>query len=191
MRKLVAAGLMLAAMLSATLARAQAQAPERWLHIKVDSKDAEGEVVRVNVPLSMAEKVLPAIHSKELQDGKVKFTGHTEDVDIRAILEAVRTTGDNEFVTIQSKKENVRVAKSGGYLLVKVTDSGEKAENAEKVDVKVPLTVVQALLSAGEDQLDIAAAIRALNAHGDTELVTVTDPKETVRIWVDSKNVAE
>jgi ACT domain-containing protein len=170
------------------LARAQAQAPERWLHIKVDSKDAEGEVVRVNVPLSMAEKVLPAIHSKDLQGGKVKIKAHTEDIDLRAILDAVRTAADNEFVTVQSKKENVRVAKSGGYLLVKVTDNGEKAEN---VDIKVPFTVVEALLSAGEDELDVAAAIRALNAHGDTELVTVTDQKETVRIWVDSKNTEQ
>jgi len=188
MRRLLTAGLMLAAMLPVTLARAQAQAPERWLHIKVDSKNAEGEVVRVNVPLSMAEKVLPAIHSKDLQDGKVKFKAHTEDVDIRAILEAVRSAGDNEFVSVQSKKENVRVAKSGGYLLVKVTENGEKSEN---VDIKIPFTVVEALLSAGKDELDIAAAIRALSAHGDTELVTVTDKTETVRIWVDSKNAEE
>ncbi len=188
MRRLLVVGLILVVMAPAAMAQTQAQAPERWLHIKVDSKDAEGEVVRVNVPLSMAEKVLPAIHSKDLQDGKVKFKGHTEDVDIRAILDAVRTAGDNEFVTVQSKKENVRVAKSGGYLLVRVRENGEKPEN---VDIKVPFTVVEALLSAGEDELDIAAAIRALNVHGDTELVTVTDQKETVRIWVDSKNAGE
>ena len=38
---------------------------------------------------------------------------------------------------------------------------------------------------------DILAALKALSAHGDTELVTVKDSENTVRIWVDSKNVAD
>ncbi len=59
------------------------------------------------------------------------------------------------------------------------------------MDIKVPLTVVEALLSAGKDELDVLAAVRALAAHGDTELVTVKDDKNTVRIWVDSHNTSE
>jgi hypothetical protein len=60
-----------------------------------------------------------------------------------------------------------------------------------KVEVKVPLKVVDALLSAGKDELDIVAALRALSSYGDTELVTVKDDENTVHIWVDSKNISD
>jgi hypothetical protein len=55
----------------------------------------------------------------------------------------------------------------------------------------MPLTVVDALLSSGGNELDLVAALRALGAQGDTELVSVKDEKSTVRIWLDSKNTSE
>jgi hypothetical protein len=98
------------------------------------------------------------------------------------------------------------VAKSAGYLYIHVTDKSEGKKEAakdektgakagaghgSKVDIKVPMKVVDALFSAGKDELDIVAALKALSGHGDTELVTVKDSENTVRIWVDSKNVAD
>ena len=59
------------------------------------------------------------------------------------------------------------------------------------VDIQIPFTVVEALLSGGEDELDILAAIRALRDHGDVELIRVTDGTETVRVWIDSQNTSE
>ena len=52
------------------------------------------------------------------------------------------------------------------------------------------MKVVDALLSAGKDQLDVVAALRALSANGDMELVSVKDDDNTVRVWIDSKNVS-
>lgn len=179
-------------LLGATMALAQA--PERWFHIRVISSDAKGETVRVNIPMSVAEQVLPAIHAKDLNDGKVRIHGKMNDVDVRALLDAVAKSPDNEFVTVQSKDENVRVAKSGEYLLVKVRDQeGKNNEKPEQVDVKVPISVVKALLSDSEspDELNVLAALQALKAYGDTELVTVTDKDQTVRIWVDSRNTTD
>jgi len=180
---------------------------EQWIHVRVESKEDRGETVRVNVPIEMAEKVLPAIHQDNLRDGKVRIDCDkmNKDVDLRAILDAVRSSRDGEYVTVQSSENNVRVAKSGGYLYVHVTDksdgkksgaksgkAGEKdAGHESKVEVKVPMKVVDALLSAGKDELDIVAALKALSAHGDTELVTVKDDENTVRVWVDSKNVSD
>src|SRR6266851_1884487 len=46
---------------------------DRWLHVRVISSDAKGETVRVNVPLELAEKVLPAIHQERIHDGKLKI----------------------------------------------------------------------------------------------------------------------
>lgn len=190
-RRLWAVSLALVFVLAAGIsAAAQTSTSERWLHVRVECLDSRGESVRVNVPLSLAEKVLPAIHNEHISDGKVRFHGgHMDDVDLRTILQAVRDTRDGEFVTVQSNDGDVSVAKQNGYLLVHVRDN--KRDKDERVEVRVPMTVVNALISTGSDQLDLAAGIRALAAHGDAELVTVKDRRNSVRVWVDSKNTSE
>jgi len=180
---------------------------EQWIHVRVESKDDHGETVRVNVPVEMAAKVIPAINKNNLHDGKVHIDSmHTNDVDLRAILDAVRSSRDGEYVTVEGSDNNVRVAKSAGYLYIHVTDKSEgkraaakdgktrawaTAGHESKVEIKLPMKVVDALFSAGKDELDIVAALKALSAHGDMELVTVKDDENTVRVWVDSKNVAD
>jgi hypothetical protein len=186
-----------------TRAQSAAQPAERWLHVSVNSTDANGETVRVNVPLALVEKVLPAINKNMLHSGKIRVNElRVNEVDLRAVFEAVRDTKDGEFVTVQSRKNNVRVAKEGGYLVVRVremkearkTDKPDEKPAAlfeERVDVRVPMSVVDALLSGAKDELDLVAAVRALSAHGDTILVTVEDRKNTVKVWVDSKNTGQ
>jgi hypothetical protein len=182
---------------------------EQWIHVRVESREDKTETVRVNVPVEMAVKVLPAIKHKNLCDGKVHIdSAHLDDVDLHTMLDAVRTAKDGEYVTVQSKENDVRVAKSGGYLYIHVTEkkhrekaakAGEGKESANKtpavweskVEVKVPMKVVDALLSAGKDELDVVAALRALSANGNTELVNVKDEENTVRVWIDSKNVSD
>jgi len=163
---------------------------DRWLHVRVISSDAKGETVRVNVPLELAEKVLPAINKDRLHAGKVKIDdAHVNDVDLRALVEAIRTTKDGEFVTVQSNDCDVRVAKQSNHLIVHVFDK----QNSKKpeVEVKVPMKVIDALFSAGKDELDLVAALHALAGQGDTELVSVKDHENTVRVWLDSKNVTD
>jgi hypothetical protein len=163
---------------------------DRWLHVRVDNPDSKEETVRVNVPLELAEKVLPTINRNHLQSGRVKvdqFDCH--GVDVRALLDAVRSSKDGEFVTVQSKDSDVRVAKQGGYLLVHVLDKG--ASKKSRVEVKVPMKVVDALFSGGKDELDLVAGLHALSAQGDTELVSVKDEENTVRVWLDSKNSSD
>lgn len=163
---------------------------DRWLHVRVINSEAKGETVRVNIPLELAEKVLPTINKRELHGGKVRIdNAHMDEIDIRALAEALRTSKDGEFVTVQAHDADVRVAKQNGFMLVNVVEKNSSKNN--KVDVKVPMKVVDALLSAGKDELDIVAALRALSAQGDVELVTVKNDENTVRVWVDSKNVSE
>jgi hypothetical protein len=178
---------------------------DQWIHVRVESKDNSGETVRVNVPIELAEKVLPAINKDKLHNGKVHIdSAQMEDVDLRALLDAIRTSKDGEYVTVQGKENDVRVAKSSGYLLIHVTDktanlvsdakgthSKANATHESKVEIKVPMKVVDALFSAGKDELDVVAALRALSNNGDTELVSVKDQENTVRIWIDSKNIAD
>jgi hypothetical protein len=175
---------------------------DRWLHVRVISSDNKGETVRVNIPLELAEKVLPAINKDRLHNGKITIDHNDmEGVDCRALLAALKDTKDGEFVTVQSHDNDVQVAKQNGYMLVHVTekrwhegkDGKESTKSTEKsrVEVKVPMKVVEALFSAGKDELDVLAALRALSAHGDTELVSVKDDENTVRVWLDSKNSSD
>jgi len=163
---------------------------DRWLHIRVDNPDSKEETVRVNVPLELAEKVLPTIHRDRLQSGKVKIEEiDCHGVDLHALLDAVRSSRDGEFVTVQNKDSDVRVAKQDNYFLVHVVDKSH-ASKKSRVEVKIPMKVVDALFSGGKDELDLVAGLRALSAQGDTELVSVKDEENTVRIWLDSKNVS-
>jgi ABC-type oligopeptide transport system substrate-binding subunit len=163
---------------------------DRWLHVRVTNPGSKEETVRVNVPLELAEKVLPTINKDRLHSGKVRFDDiDCHGVDLRALADAVRTSKDGEFVTVQNKDADVRVAKQNGTLFVHVIDKNRAKKS--QVEVRVPMRVVDALFSAGKDELDLVAALRALSSQGDTELVSVKDEENTVRVWLDSKNVTD
>jgi len=161
-------------------------AAERYLHVRVQDTD-KGENVNVNVPLSMAEKILPAINNGDLHNGCV--TIHQADlngVDVRQILDAVRTAPDNDFVTVNDNRrgQHIRVAKSNGNIVVHVQD--EQSRHQE-VEITVPMMVVDALFStAKQDELNVAAALKSLAETGNGLLVTVHDAGQNVRVWVDS-----
>jgi ribonuclease HI len=157
----------------------------RYIHVRV-SNPTTHELVRVNLPLSLAEQVIPAINHGELRDGKIhcgKFTA--DNVNVRAILDALKAAPEGEFVTVQENDQDVRVAKEHGQLIVHVVDKNDK----ENVDVTVPWEVAQALISdTKDDQLNIEAAVKALEGLSDTTLVRVSGKDDNVRVWIDSRN---
>ena len=193
MNKKILLPFLLASTLASTLAFAGSDV---WLHIKVDNAEGNKEHVRVNVPLNLAEKVLPAIQVNKMHSGKLRIGNDNVDIDPRTLMEAIRGAKDGVFVTVENDRkrdgrhETVRVAKEGGYMVVKTTATG--GHDPENVDIRIPLDVVDALLSSGNhDELDILAAIKVLATHHDGTLVSVTNHSETVRIWVDLKNSGE
>jgi hypothetical protein len=165
---------------------------DRWLHVRVINSDHKGEIVRVNIPLELAESVLPTISKDRLHNGKVNIDqAHMNDVDLHALLNAIRTAKDGEYVTVQGSDQDVRVAKEGGRLLVHVKDNKGSKANKSDVDIKIPMHVIDALFSAGKDELDLVAGLHALALQGDTELVSVKSEDSTVRVWMDSKNSSD
>jgi hypothetical protein len=165
---------------------------DRWLHVRVINSDNKGETVRVNIPLELAETVLPTINKNHLHNGKVTIDqAHMNDVDVRALINAIRTAKDGEYVTVQGRDQDVRVAKEGGRLLVRVKDNQSSKSNKSEVDIKIPMHVIDALFSAGKDELDVVAGLHALASLGDTELVSVKSDDSTVRVWMDSKNSSD
>jgi hypothetical protein len=187
--QLLEAMCLVVASMTGTAASAMAAPGERYLHVKVEDAK-EGESVNVNLPLSIAEKLLPAVNKGKLHDGRVTI-GSTDmnGIDVRALLDAIRTASDNEFVTVKEKDEDVRVAKSNGNLVVHVRSHDKDNEN---VDVTIPLKVVDALFSTAKDnELNIVAALHELSDAGDALLITVQDASQHVRVWVDSHSSAD
>jgi hypothetical protein len=171
--------------LSLTTALAITASTTRYLHVRVSNAGSH-ELVRVNVPLTLAEKVIPAINRGQLRDGKIQIGDFKADnVNIHAILDALKTAPEGEFVSVQNTGDDVRVAKEHGQLVVHVIDKNSN----ENVDVTIPWDVAQALISdTKEDQLNVEAAVKALENVGDTTLVRVSGRDENVRVWIDSRN---
>jgi hypothetical protein len=171
-----------AALFALCAAAGTAAADDLWLHVAVD-EGPEGARVRVNLPLAMAETALGMIPEEELRGGKVRFEDSELTVgELRQLWNELQTAPDATFVEVEETDQRVQVSKSGGYMLVKAFEGGEKNQ---QVDVRIPAAVVDALLSGDGEELDIAAAVRALASHGAGELVTVTDDETKVRVWVD------
>jgi len=165
------------------LAFTAAHAGERWLHIRVAESGA-GENLRLDVPLRFAEGLLASMGTSEWTDEGLDLGGHG-DVDgaqLREILAALDDAPDSEFVTLRDGDGSLRVAKERGFLIVHIEERGD----GESVRVRVPLAVVSAALSGPHDEIDIAAALRALETHGDVDLVRVEGRDGTVRVWVDA-----
>jgi hypothetical protein len=160
----------------------------QWLHVHVDERGADPTKVRVNVPVSMVQAILPVIEEDDFYHGRVRID--KDDIDgvyVRAILKAVSEAEEGEYITVESwnkdTREEVRVAKRGGDLLIKVREEGE---NPATVDIKMPITVVEALLEGDDDELNVLAAVEALGKEGRGEIIVTDSEDETmVRVWVD------
>jgi hypothetical protein len=160
-----------------------------WLHVRVDGD--HGEKVSINLPLSLVEKAIPMIPDEHLRDGEFVLDHHWGGdhhltvSELRDLWNELKASPDMTFVTVEDRDETVRVSKSGGYLRVHADD------DHERVEVRIPESVVDALLSGDGESINIRAAIEALAAHGEGELVTVSEDDEQVRVWIDSSAEAD
>lgn len=169
-------------------AQAQAQvASKQWLHVRVDSAKKGGENVKVNVPLALAETVLGMVKEKNVSSGKIKIEDKNFTAqDLRKIWNAVKAEGNAEFVTVQTQEVNLRVALEGAYLVVRTDET-----SPSQVQITLPTKVVDALLSGNDDELDLLAAIRALQETDSKEIVSIKDKETSVKVWIDDRNISE
>jgi hypothetical protein len=169
------------------LTLAPASAADKWLHVHVEEDGERGETVKINVPLSVVETMLPLIEVDDLQRGKVRLDDDDlEGIDLRELATALRDTPDADFVTVESEDETVRVAKEGDFLIVHVDE--RDGHSGETVRVRMPLAVVDALLGGGTNELDLVAALEALGAYEGEALVDIRSDDSSVRIWIDSSD---
>ncbi len=170
--------------LSAGLASATSK---MWVHVHVEDT-AKEEKVKINLPISVIETMLPMIQEKGLREGRMHFNNSDLKIeDLRKVWKDIRDEGDMEFVSVESRNGNVRVYIQGNFLMVQPE---EKAKNS-KVDIRIPLQVVDAMFSGNGNELNLTAAVKALRDSGVSDIITVKDDHTNVRVWIDDKNLGK
>jgi hypothetical protein len=85
----------------------------------------------------------------------------------------------------------VSVAKSGRFLLIKIVEKpSAEHQHGKTIAIRVPTSVVRAMLSNNSDEIDVDAGIHALAREGEVD-VTVNSEKETVRVWTDTRTTSD
>ena len=191
---------------AAVLARddKDAAASGPWIHVEVREANADQAIVNVNVPFALADAALESFNDQigtHIQFGRhghrehVESGEHAEGVspgdslghpelsvaDLRRMWKAMRDAGEAEFVTVKEGDESVRIRREGD--LVRVDVDGKK--DGEKVRIRVPVTVLDALLSGEGDELNVRAAVNELKTMKNGEVVRVEDGGDLVRVWID------
>lgn len=173
------------ATLALSLAAVGASATEDlWFHVKVQEHKGDNANVTINLPISFVESALSLVPADEMQDGRIKIDDAEFDAaKLRELWRQVQNSPDATYVTVTSDEATVHVAKERGYLVARTDDNGT---SKARVNARIPLSVVEALLSSNDNTLNVSAALRALADEGEGEIATVTSDDANVRVWIDS-----
>ncbi|MBU1950016.1 MAG: hypothetical protein KJ927_14980 [Candidatus Eisenbacteria bacterium] len=166
-----------------------------WIHVYVNEAGSDGDRVKINLPLNLVESILPMIETDELHDGILEL----DELDLAGIEfdklgEILRKSEDGEYVTIEEDDEIVRISKEGDRILIHVESRKHKKSGdgpREKVEINLPIHVIDALTTDDPHELNIIAAIEALTKEGETGLITVHDDDDIVRVWIDKKSTQD
>ena len=152
-----------------------------WVHVLVE-ETAQPSRVSVNLPLAVVEAVLEAAPQTLCSHGRVRIglaKHHLELADLRRIWQELKNAGDTELVSVEAKDEQVKVARKGELVQIRVNEPG-----GEGVKIDLPVSLVDAALAGDGDELDVRALLRELQKHRG-EIVRVNEKDGSVRIWID------
>jgi hypothetical protein len=171
--------LLLKAAGAATLVGAATLASMSYVVVDVKEQGPKGLHLIVPVPLIAADAAL-AFAPKHA--ASVHLGGDVERyIPVAKEMAAeLRTLPDAELVHVQEDGQDVRIAKAGDHLEIRVVSQDEK------VSVNVPLAALdQVLDSVHGRSLDTHALLSALRRVSNTDLVDVqTADGEHVRVWI-------
>jgi hypothetical protein len=179
------------ALMVTAITHAQAPQNDRYIHVKVDGLDGKTEAVSVCLPLNLAAVIVSSVNNNQVSHGHLRL-GQTEinGVDVRSILDAVRSSPDGQVITMKSHNKDIQVSKLKGQLIIRSTD--DESADHHAIEARVPIAVVDAMLNAGGGQeINLGAGLRALATLGDTELITYKDSHQNMHIWLNSSSAAE
>ena len=159
-------------------------APQPWIHVEVVGDGDDAGNVSVNLPLAAAEVLMSMIPPDRIGGGEIRLTDTGVSVSISAVRKMwgqLMDAGDAEFLTFEQEDDTVRVARSGDEIQIRMARAGDPGETAE---MRLPVAVVDALLSGDGDSLNLRAALDQLSQlRGD--IVSVRENDRRIRVWID------
>ena len=148
-------------------------------------REEAGFDLNINLPLSAVEPLVNLVPHRVLSDGQLGLAGREVPININAMRDlwrAIAAVGDTEFLTVDAGDETVRIARAGDEIRVQVEERDD--DGVETVDIRLPVVVVDALLSGNGETLNVGAAVERLaDLRGD--IVRVTGADHQVRVWID------
>jgi hypothetical protein len=181
MKKLLFTAMAIGCLLAAGVqAQEKAPTPAKWVNIHV-VETQDKTTVDVRVPLSLVAVVLDSIKTEEIHDGRIKIEIKDKEIDLKKIWAELRKVDNTDFVKVSSDKENVLVSRQGDLFVVKVTDPNV---DTPKVLIKIPVRIVDKVLSAEGDEIDLKLLVAELGTFSGN-LVEVHEEGNDVRIWID------
>ena len=163
--------------------QANLQGQELWMHVEVRGEGAEN--TNLNIPLGAAEAILALAPGTFVREGQLQL-GSKNELPVNAIrvmwLE-LRDVEDEEFVTMRHQGLVVRFSREGAMVHINMTD--REGDSSREVQVEVPVPVIDALLSADSDVLDVRAAIQELSLLSG-KMIRIVEEDRNVQIWIDS-----
>ena len=170
--------------LTAAASPLAAQTP--WIHVEVDEAGEDATRVRMNLPLSLVQVAIDAAPDKVVKEGHLHLGHSDHDIDVEDLRRAwqeLRNAGDAELLSVEGADETVSIRRAGDLVLIDVDDR----KDGDKVNIQLPVSVVDALLSGEGEELNVKDAVAELKAlRGD--IVRVDDGESKVRIWIDEKD---
>ena len=150
-----------------------------------DGQEGADFQVNINVPLAAVEPLLRLAPHQILSGGRLAVGGRDMSIDVAAMRDlwgAIGDIGDAEFLTVDSEGETVSISRTGDQILVQMEECDENG--GETVDIRLPVEVLDALLSGDDATLNVGAAVERLaDLRGD--IVRVTGDDLQVRVWID------
>ncbi len=160
-------------------------AETRWLNVHV-TEHTDGTNVEVHLPLDLVLTVIRSVDVENFHAGMVDLEIDDVDVNWTEILRGLRDAPDGEFVKVDSPDANVLVRKEAGTIRIDVTETAdEEGEEAARVKVTVPATMIDALIVDEDNRIDVAALLESFEQLPDGDLVTVEAEEAQVRVWIE------
>ncbi len=175
--------MILAVALAAPASLSSASDDLLWLRVEVMSHGEKGTRMKVNVPLSLMEVVIESVDGASLFEKMHGLDAGQGHIDIRKMWQSIRDMNVDEFLTIESEKENVKVYKDRDFFRVDVRNNAE----GEEVEIKVPLSLMDYLFEKQHARFDFQELVSALRLHAPLQVVRVEGKGESVSVWIEER----